>query len=139
MAKKLLVRTSLIILLGLFIGSTSCKKDNLETNDYLEEVVGDYMGFIVNTYWIDTIVGYGHDTMDVTLILTIAEPDSTVDIEFKPLYSSEDFSFKYVNEQFISTSEYHPPSLTLVNDSLYFKHKAGLGPIWTECFTKKTY
>ena len=131
------MRINLVILLGLFIGLISCKKDNPKTRVYPQEVVGDYIGIRVNTYWIDTIVGYGHDTTDVASILTISQLDSIVDIDFNPSYSNENFSFKYTNEQFISTSNYHPPTLTLANDSLYFKHQAGLGPNWTECFTKK--
>jgi hypothetical protein len=139
------MRINLIILFGLFIGLISCKKDNPETKDYpknvkdyREKVIGEYTGIRVDTYWIDTIVGYGHDTTNVTLILKISQLDSIVDIDFIPPYSVEEFSFKYINEQFISTSNYHPPTLILANDSLYFKHQPGLGPIWTEMFTKKT-
>lgn len=118
-------------------GLISCGKEEIGTEDYREKITGDYVGIRVNTYWIDINVGYGHDTSDVAITLTASELDSIVDISFIPSYSTEEFSFKYSDGQFFSTSDYHPPSLTVIEDSLYFKHQAGLGPIWTEFFAKK--
>jgi hypothetical protein len=69
--------------------------------------------------------------------LTKSESDSVIDISFNPIYSNENFAFKYVDGKFIATTYYHPPVLKLTNDSLYFRHQAGLGPNWTECFVKK--
>lgn len=133
----MVMKIQLILVLGLFIGLISCDKDTLETKDYRDIVIGDYNGIRVNTYWIDTIVGFGYDTSNIILTLTKSEMDSIIDLSFNPDYSIEDFSFKFENGQFISTAYYHPPILKLTNDNLYFKHQAGLGPIWTECFTKK--
>jgi len=126
-----------LFLLGLLIGLISCDKEKTEIKDYREEITGDYIGIRVDTYWIDTIVGFGHDSSDVTITLTSSEQDSIIDIAFNPLYSNEIFSFKYVDNQLISTTVYHPPTLSLNRDSLYFKHQAGLGPVWTECFAEK--
>jgi len=130
------MRTKLF-LLGFFLVLISCDKEKTEIKDYREEITGDYIGIRVDIYWIDTIVGYGHDTSDVIITLKLSEKDSIVDIAFDPSYSNENFSFKYFNNQLISTSDYHPPILSLNNDSLYFKHQAGLGQIRTECFAEK--
>lgn len=127
-----------LFFLGLLLGLISCDKEKTEIKDYREEITGDYFGIRVDTYWIDTIVGYGHDTSEVSITLTSSDQeDSIVNIAFNPSYSNEDFSFKYNDGKLISTSGYHPPTLSLENDSLYFKHQAGLGPIWTECFAEK--
>lgn len=126
-----------LFLFGLLIGLVSCEKDKTEINDYREEITGGYAGIRVNTYWVDTIIGYGHDTSDAIITLTKSGQDSIVDIGFNPLYSNEDFSFKYIDGLLISTSGYHPPTLSIDNDSLYFKHQAGLGPNWTEFFAEK--
>ncbi len=126
------------ILLGLIIGLISCEKENSKPIDYRNSVIGEYAGIRIDTYWINATVGYGHDTTAIIINLSKSDLDSIIDISFNPTYSDEDFSFKYVDGQFISTTYYHPPILTLVNDSLYFKHQGGLGPIWTECFTKKS-
>ncbi len=122
-----------VVLLGLI----SCKKEFIETSDYREKITGKYIGIRIDTYWVDTIVGYGRDTSNVTITVTPAEQDSIVDITFTPPYSNENFSFKYVNNKLISTSDYHPPALKINNDSLYFRHQPGLGPYWIECFCKK--
>jgi hypothetical protein len=135
--KILILKTLLLLLLGIFFGLISCDKDNSEPRDYRDIVIGDYSGIRVNTYWIDTIVGFGHDTSTIILTLAKSNVDSIIDISFNPDYSNEEFSFKLYDGQFVSTTYYHPPILKLTNDSLYFKHQAGLGPIWTECFTKK--
>jgi len=130
------MRTKLF-LLGLLLSLISCEKEKTEIKDYREQITGNYIGIRVDTYWIDTIVGYGHDTSDITITLTSSVQDSIVDIAFNPSYSNEDFSFKYMDDQLISTSGYHPPTLSINNDSLYFTHQAGLGPVWTECFAEK--
>ena len=129
------MKTNLILTFGLFLGIISCKKE-IDT-DYRDVVIGNYSGIRVDTRWIDFVIGYGHDTTNVVLSLTKSELDSVIDIGFNPPYSYENFSFKYLKGQFISTTYYHPPKLKLKNDSLYFRHQGGLGPIWTECFCRK--
>lgn len=131
------MRLLLFVVSGLIIGLISCNKDNSIITDYRDIVTGDYNGIRVNTYWIDTITGFGHDTSHITLTLEKSELDSIIDISFNPDYPNEDFSFKLVDGEFVSTTYYHPPILKLTDDSLYYRHQAGLGPIWTECFTKK--
>ena len=115
----------------------SCEKDDSRTFDYRDSVTGEYKGIRVDTYWKNTYVGYGHDTSSVIINLSKSDLDSIIEISFKPTYVNEKFSFTYIDGTFISTTYYHPPTLTLMNDSLYFKHQAGLGPIWTECFATK--
>jgi hypothetical protein len=127
-----------ILFLGLTIAFISCKKSPSQVYDYRDSIIGDYIGFSVTTRWIDTIVGYGHDTSGVKISLMKSELDSIINTSFNPSFSSQNFSFKYSGGQFISTTLYHPPVLTSFNDSLYFKHQPGLGPIWTECFAQKT-
>jgi hypothetical protein len=92
----------------------------------------------VNTSWINTNLGFGHDTSDIILTLFKSEIDSILDLSFNPEYSNGEFSFKFKDGQFISTTNYHPPILKLTNSRLYFKHQPGLGPFWIECFTNKT-
>jgi len=132
------MKVFLILLIGLTILFYSCKKDNV-IKDYKESVIGTYSGIEVTTYWIDTIVGYGHVTSNVilTLTLTMSGLDSVIDLRFNPAYSNGAFSFKFKNGLFSPTTYSHPPILELSKDSLYFRHQPGLGPYWTECFTKK--
>ncbi|HOG19380.1 MAG TPA: hypothetical protein PKW37_02935 [Salinivirgaceae bacterium] len=125
-----------LLLIGLLLGLISCGKENPKIEDYREKIAGDYVGIQVDTRWINTTVGYTHDTSDVTITLTLSKQDSIVDIAFNPPYYYN-FSFKYTGDRLISTTDFHPPTLNLKNDSLYFKHQAGLGPIWMECFCKK--
>jgi hypothetical protein len=134
---KYLTMKKRFLVLGLLFGIISCNKDN-SLKDYRDIVTGDYNGKKVRTYWIDTIVGFGHDTSNITLTLSKSNVDSIVNLSFDPAENSNnDFTFKLVDGEFVSTTFYHPPILKMSNDSLYFKHQAGLGPYWTECFTKK--
>lgn len=130
------MRTKLFLLL-LLIDTISCEKKKNKTKDYREEITDNYIGIRVDTHCIDTIVGYEHDTSEITISMTPSELDSIVDVAFIPSYSTEDFSFIYLDGQFVSTSDFHPPSLSFIDNSIYFKHQAGLAPIWIECFAKK--
>lgn len=131
------MKIHVILGLGLFIGLFSCDKDTAEITDYRDIVTGDFNGIRVNTYWIDTVVGMGYDTSSIILTLTKSELDSIIELSFNPEYSTENFFFEFKDEEFTSTTNYHPPTLKLTNDSLYFWHMPGLGPYWTRCFTKK--
>lgn len=117
---------------------SACKKEDTNSYDYRDVVIGDFNGIKVHSYWKDTVVGYGHDTTSIQVSLAKSESDSVIDIRFDPGYSSGSFSFKYIGGEFYSTTNYHPPVLELTNDSLYYYHKAGLGPSWTECFCLKS-
>lgn len=126
-----------IFLLGVLLSLFSCEKSKTEIIDYREEITGNYEGIEVTTYWVDTVVGYGHDTSNVEVALTASKLDSIVDIHFNPSYSNLDFSFIYKDGELISTTSYHAPTLIINNGSLYFKHQPGLGPVWTEIFAQK--
>ena len=128
------IRVTIIVAIGL--GLFSCEKEiNSEKIDYRNEIVGNYIGIRVNTSWINT-VGWDRDTSDIVVTLSKSRSDSIIDISFDPDYwSSTQFSFKYKDGQFKATTYYHAPTLSLSNDSLYFFHQPGLGPIWMQCFT----
>ena len=118
------MKIPLILCFGILTGLISCQKDPPGSTDYRDDITGEYEGIRVDTYWVDTVVGFGHDTSGVLIDLTKSDSDSIIDISFNPPYSSEDFSFTYTDGQFIPTTGYHPPVLTLKNDSLYFMHQA---------------
>jgi len=135
--KKIRMKTNVLLLFALCLGFMSFKKSKKEPKDHRKEILGDYSGFTVKTFWIDSIVDYGHDTFDVTLTIVPLEQDSLVAVTFDPPYSKTGFSFTYADSLFTSTSIYHPPMLKFNNDTLYFMHQPGFAPFWTECFTKK--
>lgn len=128
--------------LALFLSIAAClhacnKEDEPEKTDYRETVTGKYSGIKVNTAMSMSGDGYTRDTSEVEISLCSSSQDSIIDVFFRPSYSIEQFSFKYSGETFLSTINYHPPTLVLHGDSLYFMHKPSLAPVWIECFTKK--
>jgi hypothetical protein len=124
---------------AIILGFSSCEKNNnSEPADYRDPITGTYSGIEVITYWVDSNIGFGRDTSEILITLSKSELDSIIDISFDPSYTNDDFSFKYNDGEFKSTTYYHPPTLTLTDDSLYFWHQPGLGPVWMECFTKKS-
>lgn len=128
------MKSSYILILAVFLASFSCNKEFDHINDYRKEVTGQYSGIRVDTYWVDSVVGYVHDTTTVTIDLVPTIDDSSVAIYFTPEYLTEIFSFHFANGNFQPTTNYHPPLLTVATDSLYFKHQPSLGPQWTEFF-----
>lgn len=129
---KRAMKTKVVLLIGFLIGLCSCEKENSKIKDYRDEVIGEYKGKCVKTYWIDTLVAYGHDTTDVILNLSKSDSDSIVDLDY-----SSGFSFTYKDGEFISDILYMPAILTLQNDDLYFKHQPGKAPVWYECYAKR--
>jgi|GEM_PF-3220359 len=130
-----------IILLTLVLATVAgCKKDPTKTPPpipYFQHIMGDYGGIRVNTHWVDTVVGYAHDSSAIVISLIDEGHDSVVSLAFNPPYASEQFSYAFSQGVLIPLSHYHPAVLSISNDSLYFRHQPGLGPYWTECFAFK--
>jgi hypothetical protein len=114
----------------------SCSKDGSH-NDYRNAIAGDYSGIRVSISWVDTIVGYHHDTSDIVVTLQRSGIDSLVSLSTSPPISSDVFSYKYSDGSLLPTGGYHPPMLQLTSDSLYLHYQPALGPYWIKCFTKK--
>jgi len=132
------MKIHLIVILGIFVGCMSCKRDDGTTApDCRNAVVGDYSGIRVSTSWNDADFKYDHDTTFVLITLSKSAVDSIIDITFTPPLTNEDYSFIYRSGQFVCTTNYHAPQLTVTNDSLYCKYQGGLAPIWDEFFAKK--
>lgn len=111
--------------------------DSSKSADERDEIVGDYKGKRIDLAWKDTIVGYTKNFSDVTLTLSKNPTGSLVELSFNPKYWSSNFLFSYKNGAFESVEKYHPPTLILRGDSLFFEHHPGLGPNWTECNAAK--
>jgi len=128
-----------IFFILLLIGFCSCKKEKNIPIDYREEITGDYLGIKVITYWVDTVIGYGHDTSAATISLEKSNLDSFVDVDIIPFYFSEEgLEYKFRDGELIWEGDnYHPPMMKIENDSVYFKHQPGLGPRWIEFFAEK--
>jgi len=109
----------------------SCERERDERDD----VTGTYSGIRVETgrgYY-----DYHRDTTYISMFLTKSKTYPVVEVDFSSQISYEEFKFKYHDGIFTSLMEYHPPRLTMKIDSLYFYYQPGLGPSWTECFTRK--
>lgn len=106
--------------------------------DYRDAVVGTYDGIKIYTTFQDTIVGYNHDTTNVSIQLKKSSLDSIVDLCFGPTYENISSSFKFSEGNFIPTDNYHAPSLAVTGDSLIMHHQPGLGYAWYDYFAKKT-
>lgn len=132
---------NLLYLLALIFFIISCDKEEKDIEqlegDYREEITGNYTGIRVTSIWKDTIIGYEKDTTNMEIFVAVSDLDSVVDLEFNPSNGSDDFSFKYMDGELISTAYYHPPVATVNTDSLYIKHQPSLGPNYYEFFTKK--
>lgn len=117
----------------------SCKKDEEPelVADYRDAITGNYSGIKVITSPADSGIGFDYDTTAVVLNISRSETDSLIGLVFAG-ESSGTYTFKYSGGLFTSTASYHPPTLSLVNDSLFFSHQPGLGPYWINCYTKKT-
>ncbi|RIJ46540.1 hypothetical protein D1614_17855 [Maribellus luteus] len=110
----------------------------INIGDYREFITGDYNGIQVNTIMgLSPIYGSYHDTSTVTVTISMSQIDSIVDLDFTPDYPYENIPFKYTMGSLFSIEMYHSPYLKIINDSLYYKHRPGLGPSWTEVFAKK--
>jgi hypothetical protein len=133
---KKLIFTSLILTLVLI----SCKKP-VVIDDYRNEVIGEYEGFKVSTYYVNPTVGYASDTLPETYIISITKStmDSIVEAHFNPSYYFQEYSFKFLDGKFFPTTTYHPPVLKIIGDSLYYKHAAGNGPNHVEFFAHKKH
>lgn len=132
----------LVLVLGFYLTLYSCKKEVQysvpdEKGDYRDSIVGDYAGICINTYWVDSIQGYGHDSTDVIASIVKTDVDSIVELTFDPAYYSQQFKYKYVNPELIAIDYWHYPYLTIHNDTLIFHYQPGLGPFWTDCFAIK--
>ena len=131
----------LLYLIGLSLVFISCDKEEedieLLGDDHREEITGNYTGIRVPSIWKDTIIGYEKDTTKMEIFVAVSDLDSIVDLEFNPSNGSDDFSFRYMDGELISTAYYHPPVATVNTDSLYIKHQPTLGPNYYEFFTKK--
>ena len=131
----------LFYLIGLSLVFISCDKEEedieLLGDDYREQITGNYTGIMVTSILKDTIIGFEKDTSNVEIVISLSDLDSIVDLEFNPSNGSDDFSFKYMDGELISTAYYHPPVATVNTDSLYIKHQPSLGPNYYEFFTKK--
>lgn len=106
-------------------------------NDERDNVIGTYSGICTNNYWVDTVVGFKHDTSIVKLFLTKSALDSLVNLNFNEINLSTAIMFYYSKGKFKSVQDYHPPQLTFEQDSLYYFYKQGLGPYWQECFARR--
>ncbi len=127
-------KKKIIPILLLMIIITTCEKSAVDERD---KVIGKYSGILVNNYWVDTTLGFAHDTYPVILVLSKSNLDSVVNLNFNEINVSNTHLFNYSGGIFKSLQTYHPPQLVLKQDSLYFFYKEGLGPYWKECFTKK--
>jgi hypothetical protein len=134
MKQKIILIKRTISRLLLISSCLACEYSNLDERD---KVLGNYSGIQVNNYWVDTTVGFVHDTYPVLLILTKSELDSVVNLNFNEVNISKAYLFYYFGGIFKSLQNYHSPQLVLEQDSLYFFYKQGLGPYWIECFTIK--
>jgi len=105
--------------------------------DPRDSVIGDYVGIRVTRFWVDTIVGFQYDTSSAAVQLKKSSSDSLVDVFFTPIYINTDYSFLFTNGEFIATTNYHAPTLSIVGDSLFYSHQPGLGPFWIEFFARK--
>lgn len=126
----------IFILLTSVIVIYSCKKDEEPETDYRDAITGNYSGIRVITSPSDSGIGLDHDTSAVVLNISRSETDSMIGLVFAG-DSNGTYTFKYSGGAFTSTASYHPPTLTLTNDSLFFSHQPGLGPYWINCYTKK--
>lgn len=133
-----MMKISLRLILLLVVIS-ACSKDPKvpPITPYFQHIMGDYGGIRVNTHWVDTVVGYAHDTSAIVVSLIDEGHDSVVSLAFSPPYGSELFTFTFSQGVLSPLSHYHPAVLSISNDSLYFRHQPGLGPYWTECFAFK--
>jgi len=130
--KKITLFISIYILFIILF--TNCNKEKTSLPDYRVYVAGNYDGISVITSWNGNWV---YDTTATTMILSIATSDSMVDLTFSPTQLDGKYTFKYSNATFTSMLYYHPPSLRLSNDTLFYHIQQGLGPIWTDCICKK--
>ncbi len=141
MNKYSLQNINLLIILLLAIGFSNCKKEESNSSsisnnsDYRNPIIGIYKGIRVNTSWNGSY--YEKDSSDITINITKSNIDSLINLNFNPTTTSSS-TFKYLNNNtFVCTSNYHPPTLKISNDSLFYHHQEGLGPIWYDCYAKK--
>lgn len=129
------MKTRLLQILLLAACFYSCDKDEEDSFDYRNAIIGEYKGTRVDSQMAE----YGGTITSkyslVTINLTKSESDSIIIISLIPGESK--YPFKYSKEKFKSTQDYRPPKLSLTGDSLYFFYQPGIGPVWMECFTKK--
>lgn len=135
------LKRNLLIILLFAIGFTNCKKEESNSStvsnnsDYRNPIIGTYKGVRVNTSWNGSY--FKKDSSDITIKITKSNIDSLIDLNFNPTTTSSS-TFKYTNNNtFVCTSNYHPPTLNISNDSLFYHHQEGLGPIWYDCYAKK--
>lgn len=115
-----------IITISLILILISCGKE-----DRIKDFTGDYSGIKVLNSWSQT-TGFTKDSSNVVLSL-----NKIVGSKVKLSFNNLNYTFKYKNGSFSSTEDGHAPTLEIINDSLYFRYQAGLGPIYTQCFAKK--
>lgn len=120
-----------ILLAVLFM---ECAYNHFDERDI---VIGNYYGIQVETYWRDSISGFQKDSSPVNIYLRKSNTESIIDFFFSSVNKAPDFRFTYQNGAFKSLNNFHPAQLNLLQDSLYFYYKQGLGPYWLECFSKK--
>ncbi len=118
----------------------ACEKDSSTTDrpvDPRDSIIGIYEGFRVASYWSNESSKFEIDTLDIVIQVSKSDTDSMVVAGIMPKKETEGYIFKYSNGMLYANGYLHPPTLRIVNDSLYFYFKPGLAPRWTEWFATK--
>jgi hypothetical protein len=129
------MKTHVILLLILLLGFISCKKEDEDSIDYRDIIVGEYIGIRIDCQLSDEGGHISRDTSDLQINLTKSESDSLIKIAFTP--GNLSYKFKYSDGKFRSIMDYRPPTLIIEGDSLSFHYQSGIGPVWMDCNAKK--
>ncbi|HTX88847.1 MAG TPA: hypothetical protein VMC08_07665 [Bacteroidales bacterium] len=123
--KKLFLFVCLVALIG-------CEKndDSSNYNIHLAGITGKYSGIYVFTNLDNPPPDTSYVTVDVKMG---GNPNEIV----LYLSASEAYYFEYRDSVFVSTIEYHPPTLSFSHDSLHYFRQPGLGPAYEICECKK--
>ena len=128
---------SFAVLLVLLLVQITCVK----IIDTRESVIGTYKGIGIHSYYevIDTMYNFRRDTSEITIHLIKVSSDDIIELLVNNALPTGQYLFKYSNSTFTSLIDYHPPSLKLINDTLYFTLITGkTPPDWLEAIARKT-
>ena len=124
----------LFIILGCLCISIvlSCNKDKvddieIEKVNEIDQFIGTYVG--IEIYTVFDSLEYVSDTSDLIITLSKTSEESTVNINYSTNGRSDLFTFENGKFHYVG-SPYHSPTLYIPNDTLFYHHQPGLGPLW---------
>ena len=133
--KKEICDLTIVLLIFLIAGFASCKQsDNALPKDERNDVTGTYSGIIIESGWTgESGSNFYHDTSKIVCRIDKLGDDSVICF----ICTNDSFSFYYHKPVFTSFPYYHPPTLHISNDTIFFHHQPALGPYWTDVICKK--